>query len=111
MYQCKYCIIVSVFNTHRSDDMHFTLRSLFIKSYIVCLLIRTDKFYTLQVACTNWKRMLVMMKPNSRFHDPLDIPADSVHRNTTFSFLSDYKVSQMDFLHRWCDIANMNMKR
>lgn len=47
--------------------------------------------YVPKVACTNWKRMMLILTGGTNKTDPLAIPADSVHRMHKFRKLSDLK--------------------
>lgn len=45
--------------------------------------------YVPKVACTNWKRMMLILSGATNLTEPLSIPADSVHRKKVFTKLSD----------------------
>uniref|UniRef100_A0A0P4WGY9 Carbohydrate sulfotransferase n=2 Tax=Scylla olivacea TaxID=85551 RepID=A0A0P4WGY9_SCYOL len=51
--------------------------------------------YVPKVACTNWKRVMLILSGASNQTDPKLIPADSVHRKHVFIKLSDLKPSQI----------------
>ncbi|XP_045107618.1 carbohydrate sulfotransferase 11-like isoform X2 [Portunus trituberculatus] len=54
--------------------------------------------YVPKVACTNWKRMMLILSGASNETNPQRIPADSVHRKNVFTKLSDLKPD--DIQHR-----------
>lgn len=46
----------------------------------------------LQVACTNWKRVMLILMGKTDHTEPTQINADSVHRNNVFKKLNDLPV-------------------
>ncbi|CAL4059428.1 unnamed protein product, partial [Meganyctiphanes norvegica] len=42
-----------------------------------------------QVACTNWKRVMLILTGKSNYTSPLKIPSDSVHRQNVFKKLNE----------------------
>lgn len=51
--------------------------------------------YVPKVACTNWKRMMLILSGATNQTDPQRIPADSVHRKNVFVKLSDLKPEEI----------------
>lgn len=49
-----------------------------------------------QVACTNWKRVLMIISGKWDGNDPLDIPADRAHANGIFPRLSNYSLDEIE---------------
>nr|XP_053651287.1 carbohydrate sulfotransferase 11-like [Cherax quadricarinatus] len=45
--------------------------------------------YVPKVACTNWKRIMLILMGGTNFTDPHSIPSDSVHRKNVFTKLGD----------------------
>ncbi|XP_069186249.1 carbohydrate sulfotransferase 11 isoform X3 [Procambarus clarkii] len=51
--------------------------------------------YVPKVACTNWKRILLMLIGGTNFTEPFSIPADSVHRKNVFTKLGDLEPQEI----------------
>lgn len=54
--------------------------------------------YVPKVACTNWKRMMMILTGRTNQTQPQEIPSDSVHRKNVFKKLSD--MTPHDIRHR-----------
>ncbi|KAM6977970.1 carbohydrate sulfotransferase 11-like [Aplochiton taeniatus] len=52
--------------------------------------------YVPKVACTNWKRVLMVLTGNGRYSDPLAIPANEAHVAGNLRTLSEYSVSEIN---------------
>jgi len=63
----------------------------FICSYVLIFL-----YFISQVACTNWKRVLMIVTGKWLGNDPLEIPADQAHSPGTFQRLSNYTLSDIE---------------
>ncbi|KAK3881336.1 hypothetical protein Pcinc_014208 [Petrolisthes cinctipes] len=51
--------------------------------------------YVPKVACTNWKKMMLMLTRSINYSDPQSIPSDSVHRKNVFIKLSDLEPEEI----------------
>lgn len=49
-----------------------------------------------QVACTNWKRVLMVLTSNGRYTDPLSIPANEAHVAGNLRTLSEFSVQEIN---------------
>lgn len=49
-----------------------------------------------QVACTNWKRVLMVATGKWPGNDPMEIPADQAHSPGTFQRLTNYTLSEIE---------------
>ncbi|XP_014324938.2 carbohydrate sulfotransferase 11-like isoform X1 [Xiphophorus maculatus] len=52
--------------------------------------------YVPKVACTNWKRVLMVLSSNGRYSDPLAIPANEAHVAGNLRTLSDFSVTEIN---------------
>lgn len=53
-------------------------------------------FYNLQVACTNWKRVLMVLTSDGRLTNPLSIPANEAHVAGNLHTLSEFSVPEIN---------------
>ena len=53
--------------------------------------------YVPKVACTNWKRVFLILLGNSNYGNASSIPAELVHKKTTFPKLSDYSAERAKY--------------
>lgn len=53
--------------------------------------------YVPKVACTNWKRVFMVLLGNASKENVSSIPSDIVHQKSTFPKLSDYTVEQAHY--------------
>lgn len=58
------------------------------------VLKRSD--FIFQVACTNWKRVLMIATGKWSGNDPLEIPADQAHSPGTFQRLNNYTLPEIE---------------
>ncbi|XP_066996722.2 carbohydrate sulfotransferase 11 [Anabrus simplex] len=54
--------------------------------------------YVPKVACTNWKRIFMILTGKSNATDLLSIPASTVHGKGVFTKLSNYSTTDIDFI-------------
>uniref|UniRef100_A0A667Y082 Carbohydrate sulfotransferase n=2 Tax=Myripristis murdjan TaxID=586833 RepID=A0A667Y082_9TELE len=52
--------------------------------------------YVPKVACTNWKRILMVLTSDGRYTDPLAIPANEAHVPGNLRTLSEFSVSEIN---------------
>ncbi|XP_026223078.1 carbohydrate sulfotransferase 11-like isoform X1 [Anabas testudineus] len=52
--------------------------------------------YVPKVACTNWKRVLMVLTSDGRYTDPLAIPANEAHVAGNLRTLSEFSVSEIN---------------
>lgn len=49
----------------------------------------------LQVACTNWKRVLFVLTQRKPYPDPMSLPAEFIHNSVNFTLLSSFPKAEM----------------
>ncbi|MGH0145111.1 UNVERIFIED_CONTAM: hypothetical protein FKN15_024466, partial [Acipenser sinensis] len=52
--------------------------------------------YVPKVACTNWKRVLMVLTGDGKYRDPLKIPANEAHVPSNLRTLSEYSTSEIN---------------
>ncbi|XP_021421428.1 carbohydrate sulfotransferase 11 [Oncorhynchus mykiss] len=52
--------------------------------------------YVPKVACTNWKRVFMVLTGDGRYHEPLAIPANEAHVAGNLRTLSEYSTSEIN---------------
>ncbi|KAJ8369678.1 hypothetical protein SKAU_G00097060 [Synaphobranchus kaupii] len=52
--------------------------------------------YVPKVACTNWKRVLMVLTGDGRYHDPLQIPANEAHVAGRLRSLSEFSTAEIN---------------
>ncbi|XP_016376545.1 carbohydrate sulfotransferase 11-like [Sinocyclocheilus rhinocerous] len=52
--------------------------------------------YVPKVACTNWKRVLMVLTGDGRYHEPLAIPANEAHVAGNLRSLSEYSTAEIN---------------
>ena len=52
--------------------------------------------YVPKVACTNWKRVLMVLTGKGRYHEPLAIPANEAHVPGNLRTLSEYSAAEIN---------------
>uniref|UniRef100_A0A8C5SDJ9 Carbohydrate sulfotransferase n=1 Tax=Laticauda laticaudata TaxID=8630 RepID=A0A8C5SDJ9_LATLA len=53
--------------------------------------------YVPKVACTNWKRVLMVLTGHGKYQDPLEIPAHEAHVPTNLRTLSEYSTPEINY--------------
>uniref|UniRef100_A0A8C3NMJ9 Carbohydrate sulfotransferase n=1 Tax=Geospiza parvula TaxID=87175 RepID=A0A8C3NMJ9_GEOPR len=52
--------------------------------------------YVPKVACTNWKRVMMVLTGQGKYRDPLEIPAHEAHVPSNLRTLSEYSVAEIN---------------
>ncbi|XP_036594688.1 carbohydrate sulfotransferase 13 [Trichosurus vulpecula] len=52
--------------------------------------------YVPKVACTNWKRVMMVLTGGGKYRDPLEIPAHEAHVPTNLKTLADYSPAEIN---------------
>ncbi|KAI1892153.1 hypothetical protein AGOR_G00151310 [Albula goreensis] len=52
--------------------------------------------YVPKVACTNWKRVLMVLTGDGRYHDPLQIPANEAHVAGNLRSLAEFSTAEIN---------------
>ncbi|XP_077181486.1 carbohydrate sulfotransferase 13 isoform X2 [Paroedura picta] len=52
--------------------------------------------YVPKVACTNWKRVMMVLTGQGKYQDPLDIPANEAHVSSNLRTLSEYSTPEIN---------------
>uniref|UniRef100_K7FMZ5 Carbohydrate sulfotransferase n=1 Tax=Pelodiscus sinensis TaxID=13735 RepID=K7FMZ5_PELSI len=52
--------------------------------------------YVPKVACTNWKRVMMVLTGQGKYRDPLEIPANEAHVSSNLRTLSDYSTPEIN---------------
>lgn len=101
-----YCYIPKVMKT-------WTLAGTLFQTTSSKSVISTEsRSYLQQVACTNWKKVFLVLKQGQPYQDPMSIPSENVHHKINFALLNGFprpeiKVSSYDGVRcdkrmRWC---------
>ncbi|XP_053145882.1 carbohydrate sulfotransferase 13 isoform X1 [Hemicordylus capensis] len=53
--------------------------------------------YVPKVACTNWKRVMMVLTGQGKYQDPLDIPANEAHVSSNLRMLSEYSTPEINY--------------
>ncbi|XP_027738470.1 carbohydrate sulfotransferase 13 isoform X1 [Empidonax traillii] len=53
--------------------------------------------YVPKVACTNWKRVMMVLTGQGKYQDPLEIPAHEAHVPSNLRTLSEYSVPEINY--------------
>ncbi|NXU69993.1 CHSTB sulfotransferase, partial [Horornis vulcanius] len=53
--------------------------------------------YVPKVACTNWKRVMMVLTGQGKYQDPLEIPAHEAHIPSNLRTLSEYSVPEINY--------------
>ncbi|XP_043934346.1 carbohydrate sulfotransferase 11-like [Protopterus annectens] len=53
--------------------------------------------YVPKVACTNWKRVMMILSGQNKYSDPLKIPANEAHISSNLKTLSDYSTNEINY--------------
>ncbi|XP_060622183.1 carbohydrate sulfotransferase 13 [Anolis sagrei] len=53
--------------------------------------------YVPKVACTNWKRVMMVLTGQGKYQDPLEIPANEAHVSSNLHTLSEYSISEINY--------------
>ncbi|OXB64532.1 hypothetical protein ASZ78_012795 [Callipepla squamata] len=52
--------------------------------------------YVPKVACTNWKRVMMVLTGQGKYRDPLEIPANEAHVSSNLHTLSEYSIPEIN---------------
>nr|XP_047926898.1 carbohydrate sulfotransferase 13 isoform X1 [Anser cygnoides] len=52
--------------------------------------------YVPKVACTNWKRVMMVLTGQGKYRDPLEIPANEAHVSSNLRTLSEYSIPEIN---------------
>ncbi|XP_032640224.1 carbohydrate sulfotransferase 13 [Chelonoidis abingdonii] len=52
--------------------------------------------YVPKVACTNWKRVMMVLTGQGKYRDPLEIPANEAHVSSNLRTLSEYSTPEIN---------------
>lgn len=52
--------------------------------------------YVPKVACTNWKRVMMVLTGQGRYGDPMEIPANEAHVPSNLKTLNQYSISEIN---------------
>lgn len=69
---------------------------LVVQNFQTLRCINLRLLYDLQVACTNWKRVLMVLNSDGRYRDPLAIPANEAHVASNLHTLSEFSVPEIN---------------
>ena len=52
--------------------------------------------YVPKVACTNWKRLMMVLTGRGKYSDPMEIPANEAHVSANLKTLNQYSIPEIN---------------